>query len=220
MVLVRGGLWLDGAPNNPTGIVDHTTFAFNTAPGSGSFDGATVGGIGWTLSNSIFYNQSIGNIWNPLDCEANQFSEGGGNYQYPDKKEFCNGCSADALCTPKSTFVNAKQQTLDPWQFCTQPESSAIGSSGATCSQTDYLFLSYIVTYVAGNIPLVRTPFCITFTTAGGQQTTNTCPTRPLGPPFSYITTNGTTNTTGASWFLCTLVLVWVCCVNFASFEK
>jgi len=216
-----GGLWLDSPTTSdpaPTGAMDHSTFAFNSAPGGGSFDGATIGGIDWTLSNTVFYNQSIGNIWNPLDCEPSQFSEGGGNYQYPNKKIFCDGCSSDALCTSSSTFVDSGLKALGPWEFCTLPNASAVGTSGAACTTTDDLFQSYLVTYVTGNVPLPRTPFCISFTQNGGLQPITTCPTRPLSITPQYGITpqksDGNTpqksdgNFLGVYWLLCSLFVI------------
>jgi len=132
-----GGVVIDSVV---TGHIRNCTLARNAAPGPTAFAGATTGGTGVVLANTIVDGNSAGNGYNPISCN-NALQEGGGNLQWPVARAGGGSDVPGALCSPSITVTAS---LLGPLQdnggttptILPGPGSPAIGH-GIGCPATD-----------------------------------------------------------------------------------
>lgn len=123
-----------------TGSIDFTTFARNRAPGPVAFGGATTGGQGIVLSNSVFDDNQAGNGYNPITCNTTMI-EGGGNMQYPVLRAGSGSDYPSSLCSSGAAVADpdlgALRDNGGPTRTVTpNPGSPAIGHVSG-CLATD-----------------------------------------------------------------------------------
>lgn len=105
---LAGGMAISGGV---TGSIRNTTIARNAAPGPVAFAGATTGGNGVVLANSIVDGSVAGNAWNPISC-LSPFVEGGGNLQWPVLRASGQSDVPGSLCSASVATAEAQLGAL------------------------------------------------------------------------------------------------------------
>jgi hypothetical protein len=123
-----------------TGTIDYTTFARNRAPGPLAFGGATAGGQGIVLSDSVFDDNEAGNGFNPITCSGTMV-DGGGNMQHPVQRAGGGSDFPGSLCSAGASVSNPNLGALadnggPTWTVRPGAGSPAIGY-GTSCPATD-----------------------------------------------------------------------------------
>jgi len=76
--------------------------------GSGHFGAALAGGVVWTISNSIFANNTSRDSWSPMTCTTT--GSGSGDLQWP--QNHVVGNQADSACVSGIRFADAQLSAL------------------------------------------------------------------------------------------------------------
>jgi hypothetical protein len=124
-----GGIYI----NSGSGTISDTTIAFNTAAAAFAA-GISGSSSSTTLTRTIITNSTEGNIYVALSCFNAEMTDGGGNFQWPQKRLDGN---VDSLCAAGVTFANPLLANVAANGCVTWTAKAATGSpaanSGARC---------------------------------------------------------------------------------------